>query len=233
MAPGASHRMPAPPPPLGEELTASPSTSPSHPRMPLKPHLLTLCLPVTFLFLVEFQSSSRNTSLRARLGSSVTLDCHFALAPSSTLSSLEWRRQHRGSGRRLFWYEVESIGSATQPKVHVDVAELLGSGNASLSLQEVSVGDEGTYICLVSTPLHKVQHNIHLQVAGEEGKCLGATGVPCPQALKLCPAPLTHCSQHSSSQAACLLPLVHGNFCTLLTVSQLPVYLLQSLQEFV
>ncbi|KAK2528239.1 Tapbpl [Columba livia] len=119
----------------------------------------------TLLTTVEFQSSSRNTSLRARLGSSVTLDCHFALAPSSTLSSLEWRRQHRGSGRRLFWYEVESIGSATQPKVHVDVAELLGSGNASLSLQEVSVGDEGTYICLVSTPLHKVQHNIHLQVA--------------------------------------------------------------------
>ncbi|OPJ69347.1 tapasin-related protein [Patagioenas fasciata] len=119
----------------------------------------------TLLTTVEFQSSSRNTSLRARLGSSVTLDCHFALAPSFTLSSLEWRRQHRGSGRRLFWYEVESIGSAAQPKVHVDVAELLGNGDASLSLQEVSVGDEGTYICLVSTPLHKVQHNIHLQVA--------------------------------------------------------------------
>uniref|UniRef100_A0A8B9SST2 Immunoglobulin V-set domain-containing protein n=1 Tax=Anas platyrhynchos TaxID=8839 RepID=A0A8B9SST2_ANAPL len=47
----------------------------------------------TLLTTVEFQSSSSNTSMRTRLGGSVTLDCRFALAPSSTLSSLEWRRQ--------------------------------------------------------------------------------------------------------------------------------------------
>ncbi|NXC76022.1 TPSNR protein, partial [Anhinga anhinga] len=119
----------------------------------------------TVLTTVEFQSSSRNTSLRTHLGSSVTLDCHFALAPSSSFSCLEWRRQHRGSGRSLFQYQVGSAGPAVQPKVHVDVAELLGSGDASLSLQEVSVGDEGAYICLVSTPLHKTQHIIQLHVA--------------------------------------------------------------------
>ncbi|NXT87285.1 TPSNR protein, partial [Anhinga rufa] len=119
----------------------------------------------TVLTTVEFQSSSRNTSLHTHLGSSVTLDCHFALAPSSSFSSLEWRRQHRGSGHSLFQYQVGSAGPAVQPKVHVDVAELLGSGDASLSLQEVSVGDEGTYICLVSTPLHKAQHIIQLHVA--------------------------------------------------------------------
>ncbi|NXG60616.1 TPSNR protein, partial [Hemiprocne comata] len=119
----------------------------------------------TVLTTVEFQLSSRNTSLRVRLGSSVTLDCRFALAPSSWFSSLEWRRQHRGSGRSLFQYQVGSTGPAAQPKVHVDVVELLGSGDASLSLREVSVGDEGTYICLVSTPLHQAQHIIRLQVA--------------------------------------------------------------------
>ncbi|NXW41375.1 TPSNR protein, partial [Nyctiprogne leucopyga] len=119
----------------------------------------------TVLTTVEFQSSSCNTSLHAHLGSSVTLDCHFALAPSSSISSLEWRRQHRGSGRSLFWYQVGSTGPAAQPKVHVDVTELLGSGDASLSLQGVSVGDEGTYICLVSTPLHQAQHTIQLRVA--------------------------------------------------------------------
>ncbi|NXE12601.1 TPSNR protein, partial [Lophotis ruficrista] len=119
----------------------------------------------TLLTTVELQSSSRNTSLRTHLGSSVTLDCRFALAPSSSLSSLEWRRQHKGSGHRLFQYQVGSTGPAVQPKVHVDVAELLRSGDASLSLQGVSVGDEGTYICLVSTPLHQTQHIIHLHVA--------------------------------------------------------------------
>ncbi|NWX48978.1 TPSNR protein, partial [Steatornis caripensis] len=119
----------------------------------------------TVLTTVEFQSSSCNTSLHTRLGSSVTLDCHFALTPSSSLSSLEWRRQHRGSGRRLFQYQVGSTGPTAQPKVHVDVAELLANGDASLSLQGASVGDEGTYICLLSTPLHQAQHIIQLHVA--------------------------------------------------------------------
>ncbi|KAM6417965.1 tapasin-related protein isoform 1-T2 [Pluvialis apricaria] len=119
----------------------------------------------TLLTTVEFQSSSRNTSLRTHLGGSVTLDCRFALAPSSSLSSLEWRRQHQGSGRIVFQYQVGSTGPTAQPKVHVDVAELLGSGDASLSLQGVSVGDEGTYICLMATRLHKAQHIIQLHVA--------------------------------------------------------------------
>ncbi|NXT42910.1 TPSNR protein, partial [Pelecanoides urinatrix] len=119
----------------------------------------------TLLTTVEFQSSSRNTSLRTHLGGSVILDCRFALAPSSSLSSLEWRRQHQGSGRSLFRYQVGSNGPAAQPKVHVNVTELLGSGDASLSLQGASVGDEGTYICLVSTSLHQAQHIIQLHVA--------------------------------------------------------------------
>ncbi|NXG49413.1 TPSNR protein, partial [Psilopogon haemacephalus] len=119
----------------------------------------------TLLTTVEFQSSSQNTSLHPRLGSSVTLDCHFALAPTSSLSSLGWRKQHRGSGQSIFWYQVGSTAPAVQPKVHVDVVELLRSGDASLSLHEVSVGDEGTYICSVSTLLHQVQHIIQLQVA--------------------------------------------------------------------
>ncbi|NXX00131.1 TPSNR protein, partial [Larus smithsonianus] len=139
---------------------------PFPPESPFFNHIcLTLCFPVPFfLFLVEFQSSSRNTSLRTHLGSSVTLDCHFALAPSSSLSSLEWKRQYQGSGRSLFRYQVGSTGPEAQPKVHVDVAELLGSGDASLRLEGVSVGDEGTYICLVSTPLHQTQHIIQLHV---------------------------------------------------------------------
>ncbi|NXP05104.1 TPSNR protein, partial [Thinocorus orbignyianus] len=118
----------------------------------------------TLLTTVEFQSSSHNTSLHASLGGSVTLNCRFALAPSSLLSSLEWRRQHQGSGRSLFQYQVGSTSAAAQPNVRVDVKELLGSGDASLSLEGVSVRDEGTYICLVSTPLHQAQHNIQLHV---------------------------------------------------------------------
>ncbi|KAM9245516.1 LOW QUALITY PROTEIN: tapasin-related protein [Leptosomus discolor] len=76
----------------------------------------------------EFQSSSLSTSLHMHLGGSVTLDCHFALAPSSSLSSLEWRRQHQGSGHSLFRYQVGSKSLAAQPKVHRDA--LLYSDNS-------------------------------------------------------------------------------------------------------
>uniref|UniRef100_A0A8C2U3J6 TAP binding protein like n=2 Tax=Coturnix japonica TaxID=93934 RepID=A0A8C2U3J6_COTJA len=119
----------------------------------------------TLLMTVEFQSSSNNTSLRTRLGSSIILDCHFALAPSFILSSLEWRRQHRGRGRSIFRYHVENADLTAQPKVHVDVEQLLQNGDATLTLQETAVDDEGTYICLVSTAQHQVQHNIQLVVA--------------------------------------------------------------------
>ncbi|NWX11497.1 TPSNR protein, partial [Aegotheles bennettii] len=119
----------------------------------------------TVLTTVEFQLSSSSTSVHTRLGSLVTLDCRFASAPNSSLSSLEWRRQHQGSGRSLFHYQVGSSSPAPQPKVHVDVTELLRSGDASLTLRGVSVGDEGMYICLVSTPLHRAQHIIQLHVA--------------------------------------------------------------------
>lgn len=58
-----------------------------------------------------------------------------------------------------------NAGLTAQPKVHVDVEQLLGNGDASLTLQEATVNDEGTYICLVSTAQHQVQHNIQLLVS--------------------------------------------------------------------
>ncbi|NWH63230.1 TPSNR protein, partial [Geococcyx californianus] len=119
----------------------------------------------TLLTTVEFRLSSRNTSLHTHLGSSVTLDCRFALAPNSLLSSVEWRRQHQGSSHRLFQYQVGSTAPPAEPKAYVDVAELIWNGDASLSLQGVGVEDEGMYICLVSTPLHQAQHIIQLHVA--------------------------------------------------------------------
>ncbi|XP_030393556.1 tapasin-related protein isoform X4 [Gopherus evgoodei] len=116
------------------------------------------------LFLVEFQLSSRTPTLRTRFGTSVTLDCSFALASSSPLASLEWRLQHRGSGRRVFHYQTGDMAQAEQSTAHVDVVQLLETGDASLSLHGVGVGDEGTYICLVSTHQHQAQNIIQLQL---------------------------------------------------------------------
>ncbi|XP_030393583.1 tapasin-related protein isoform X7 [Gopherus evgoodei] len=118
----------------------------------------------TVLTTVEFQLSSRTPTLRTRFGTSVTLDCSFALASSSPLASLEWRLQHRGSGRRVFHYQTGDMAQAEQSTAHVDVVQLLETGDASLSLHGVGVGDEGTYICLVSTHQHQAQNIIQLQL---------------------------------------------------------------------
>ncbi|KYO22280.1 tapasin-related protein isoform X1 [Alligator mississippiensis] len=119
----------------------------------------------TVLTTVEFQSSSLTPTLRTRLGSSVTLNCRFALAPGSPLALLEWRLQHQGSGRSVFRYQTGSEPQEEQPTAHVDMVQLLETGDASLSLRGVGMKDEGTYICLVSSPKHQTQHIIQLQLA--------------------------------------------------------------------
>lgn len=48
------------------------------------------------------------------------------------------------------------------------MVQLLETGDASLSLRGVGMKDEGTYICLVSSPKHQTQHIIQLQLAGKE-----------------------------------------------------------------
>uniref|UniRef100_A0A8C0HCJ2 TAP binding protein like n=1 Tax=Chelonoidis abingdonii TaxID=106734 RepID=A0A8C0HCJ2_CHEAB len=72
----------------------------------------------TVLTTVEFQLSSRTPTLRTRFGTSVTLDCRFALASSSPLASMEWRLQHRGSGRRVFHYQTGEMAQAEQSTAH-------------------------------------------------------------------------------------------------------------------
>ncbi|XP_019404515.1 PREDICTED: tapasin-related protein isoform X2 [Crocodylus porosus] len=119
----------------------------------------------TVLTTVEFQSSSLTPTLRTRLGSSVILNCRFALAPGSPLAWVEWRLQHQGSGRSVFRYQAGSEPQEGQPTAHVDMVQLLETGDASLSLRDVSMKDEGTYICLVSSPKHQTQHIIQLQLA--------------------------------------------------------------------
>lgn len=74
-------------------------------------------------------------------------------------------------------------------------------------LQGLSLGDKKCSICLCVHPTAPGPAITQLCLASEEGKCLGATRVPCPQALNL-PCTLIPCSQHPSSQDAHPLSLV-------------------------
>uniref|UniRef100_A0A8C0Z2W0 TAP binding protein like n=3 Tax=Canis lupus familiaris TaxID=9615 RepID=A0A8C0Z2W0_CANLF len=48
---------------------------------------------------VELQVTTQTPSLSLLLGSSASLHCGFSMAPGLVLTSVEWRRQHKGSGR--------------------------------------------------------------------------------------------------------------------------------------
>ncbi|KAF6340578.1 TAP binding protein like [Rhinolophus ferrumequinum] len=49
---------------------------------------------------VEFQVTTRTPSLSLLLGSSASLHCGFSMAPGLDLTSVVWRLQYKGSGRR-------------------------------------------------------------------------------------------------------------------------------------
>uniref|UniRef100_A0A3Q4M1F4 Tapasin-related protein-like n=1 Tax=Neolamprologus brichardi TaxID=32507 RepID=A0A3Q4M1F4_NEOBR len=112
-------------------------------------------------------------SVSAPLRSDVLLNCGFKQqdTPLAQEVGIEWRLQHRGKGRKVLemkraarteetsnnYYSVclvdgERAGSS------INAAQVVGEGNASLTLTTLKVGDEGTYICTVSLgPFHSQQ----------------------------------------------------------------------------
>ncbi|KAJ8354960.1 hypothetical protein SKAU_G00225270 [Synaphobranchus kaupii] len=125
----------------------------------------------TILTEVAFLVFSRLQSLRAPLGGDAQLDCGFKQQDPFPVHAmwLEWRLQHRGSGRRVL--EMKAMETEEQPIVHVDrngssvdLALVVKEGNVSLTLTKVKVPDEGTYICTVSAGLYQAQQVIQLHL---------------------------------------------------------------------
>ncbi|KAI1885792.1 hypothetical protein AGOR_G00207440 [Albula goreensis] len=125
----------------------------------------------TLLTEVAFVVFSRSQSVSAPLGGDVLLDCGFKQQepfPARAMG-LEWRLQHRGSGRRIL--ELKAEETEEEPIVHVDrngssvnPVVAVEEGNVSLSLEELRVIDEGTYICTVSTALFQAQQVMQLYI---------------------------------------------------------------------
>ncbi|XP_055962830.1 tapasin-related protein isoform X1 [Sorex fumeus] len=112
---------------------------------------------------VQFQITTQTPTLTSPLGSSVSLHCGFSKAPDQALLSVEWRLQHQGHGRLVYrWIRgqrrVERPGATLEPE------PLLEAGDASLSLPDLVVGDEGTYICQVTTSQYQAQQIAQLHI---------------------------------------------------------------------
>lgn len=112
---------------------------------------------------VEFQVTSETQTLNHLLGSSVSLHCSFSMAPGLDLTGVEWRLQHQGSGQLVYSWKTGQ-GQAKRKGATLVPEELLVAGNASLTLPNLTLKDEGNYICQVSTSLYQAQQITPLNV---------------------------------------------------------------------
>ncbi|XP_026884992.2 tapasin-related protein isoform X1 [Electrophorus electricus] len=127
----------------------------------------------TLLTDAVFVVYSRSPSVVASIGDDVILDCGYKQrdTPSDQNVGLEWRWQHRGNGRKILDMKAQRLETEGGTQVHVerdginaDSALLLRDGNASLTMKELKVSDEGTYICTISSAGFQTQQIIQLHL---------------------------------------------------------------------
>ncbi|XP_074509454.1 tapasin-related protein [Sebastes fasciatus] len=127
----------------------------------------------TLLTEVIFLVFSHIKSVSAHLRSDVLLNCGFKQQeiPLAQEVAVEWRLQHKGKGgkvlemkTRLDEAEGSTVVHAERKGSSVDVSQVVGEGNASVTLTKLKASDEGTYICTVSVGLFHAQQVIQLHV---------------------------------------------------------------------
>nr|XP_057909967.1 tapasin-related protein [Doryrhamphus excisus]XP_057909968.1 tapasin-related protein [Doryrhamphus excisus] len=84
---------------------------------------------------------------------------------------IEWRQQHRGQGRKILTMKTKLNDPEGSTEVHhdreessVDAFQVVGQGNASVTLNNLKVTDEGAYICSVSLGPFHGQQVVNLRV---------------------------------------------------------------------
>ncbi|XP_042345311.1 tapasin-related protein [Plectropomus leopardus] len=112
-------------------------------------------------------------SVSAALRGDALLSCGFKQqeVPLAQEVGIEWRLQHRGKGwkvlemkTRLDDAEGSTVVQEERKGSSMDAAQVVGEGNASMSLTKLRVVDEGTYICTVSIGLFHAQQVIQLHI---------------------------------------------------------------------
>ncbi|XP_078507700.1 tapasin-related protein isoform X2 [Lissotriton helveticus] len=117
----------------------------------------------TIPVLVDLSVLTRTPSLITSIGNTVRLDCGL-LSSSLDAAAVEWRIQHEGSGRAILEHSPGDESRKWPARMEMDPQLLLDSGDASLTIADVGVKDEGTYICLITTPTSHAQQIIHVFV---------------------------------------------------------------------
>lgn len=110
--------------------------------------------------------TTHTPSLIFQRGSSASLHCGFSMTPGLDLARVEWRLQHKGSGQLVYRWTTGQ-GQAKREGATLEPEQLLMAGDASLTLPSLTLKDEGTYICQITTSLYQAQQIIQLHVQGE------------------------------------------------------------------
>ncbi|XP_056301117.1 tapasin-related protein isoform X2 [Pseudoliparis swirei] len=127
----------------------------------------------TLLTEVIFLVFSHEKSVSAPLRGDVILNCGFKQQeiPLAQEVSVEWRLQHRGKGGKVFEMMTRLDEAEGSTVVHAErrgssmaASQVVGEGNASVTLTKLKLLDEGTYICTVSIGIVHAQQVIQLQV---------------------------------------------------------------------
>ncbi|KAK2101498.1 hypothetical protein P7K49_019164 [Saguinus oedipus] len=112
---------------------------------------------------VEFQVTTQTQSLSFLLGSSASLDCGFSMAPGLDLINVEWRLQHKGKGQMVYSWTAGQ-GKAGRKGATLEPEQVGMARDASLTLPSLTLQDEGTYVCQITTSLHRAQQIIQLNI---------------------------------------------------------------------
>ncbi|KAE8288959.1 Tapasin [Larimichthys crocea] len=122
---------------------------------------------------VIFLVFSHIKSVSAPLRGDALLKCGFKQqeTPLAQEVGVEWRLQHRGKGRkvlemktRLDDAEGSTVVFAERTGSSIEATQVVGEGDASLTLNKLKILDEGTYICTVSIGHFHAQQVIQLHV---------------------------------------------------------------------
>ncbi|XP_019724581.1 tapasin-related protein isoform X2 [Hippocampus comes] len=127
----------------------------------------------TMLTEVLFLVFSTVKSLSAPLRGAGLLNCGFRhqdMSPDEEVH-IEWRQQHRGRGQiiitmatRLNDPEGGAMVRHSSKDSSMDGAQVVSEGNASVTLNNIQVTDEGAYICSVTIGPYHGQQVVNLQV---------------------------------------------------------------------
>ncbi|XP_076844631.1 tapasin-related protein [Brachyhypopomus gauderio] len=151
------------------------TTSNENEKVPLIQSKLNLPLSQwgTLLTDVVFVVYSRSPSVAVPIGVDVVLDCGYRQrdAPADQTVGLEWRWQHRGHGRMVLDMKTQTVDTEEGTQVNVDRTGvsvdrslLLQDGNASLTMKDLKVSDEGTYICTITSGGFQTQQIVQLHL---------------------------------------------------------------------